>query len=127
MPSIQGRRAFTIDRKRVLFRSARALILAVLLGQLEEAPQRVRALATTYTAFLDHAFDPRTSRFHNRSEARPVPICPRADLGGVTRPIGRSPAACAGAGHNLHRFPGPCLRSKNVALSQFHECGPPLA
>ena len=31
--------------------NARALILAVLLGQLEEAPSRVRALATTYAAF----------------------------------------------------------------------------
>jgi glycosyltransferase involved in cell wall biosynthesis len=45
--------------------NARALILAVLLGQLEEAPQRVRALATTYAAFLDNAFDPKTTRFHN--------------------------------------------------------------
>ena len=45
--------------------NARALILAVLLGQLEEAPKRVRALATTYAAFLDYAFDPKTGRFHN--------------------------------------------------------------
>ena len=45
--------------------NARALILAVLLGQLEDAPQRVRALATTYAAFLDYAFDPKTARFHN--------------------------------------------------------------
>jgi glycosyltransferase involved in cell wall biosynthesis len=45
--------------------NARALILAVLLGQLEETPKRVRALATTYAAFLDYAFDPRTTRFHN--------------------------------------------------------------
>jgi len=45
--------------------NARALILAVLLGQLEEAPKRVRALATTYAAFLDRAFDPKTTRFHN--------------------------------------------------------------
>jgi len=45
--------------------NARALILAVLLGELEEAPQRVPALATTYAAFLDHAFDPKTTRFHN--------------------------------------------------------------
>jgi len=45
--------------------NARALILAVLLGQLEEAPQRVQGLATTYAAFLDHAFDPKTTRFHN--------------------------------------------------------------
>lgn len=45
--------------------NARALILAVLLGQLEESPQRVRALAATYAAFLEHAFDPKTARFHN--------------------------------------------------------------
>jgi glycosyltransferase involved in cell wall biosynthesis len=45
--------------------NARALILAVLLGQLEEAPKRVRVLATTYAAFLDFAFDPKTTRFHN--------------------------------------------------------------
>jgi glycosyltransferase involved in cell wall biosynthesis len=45
--------------------NARALILAVLLGQLEEAPKGVRALATTYAAFLDNAFDPKTARFHN--------------------------------------------------------------
>ncbi|MGD0578559.1 MAG: glycosyltransferase family 4 protein [Bryobacteraceae bacterium] len=45
--------------------NARALILAVLLGQLEEAPKRARALATTYAAFLDYAFDPKTTRFHN--------------------------------------------------------------
>jgi hypothetical protein len=37
----------------------------VFLGQLEEAPKRVRALATTYAAFLDYAFDPITGRFHN--------------------------------------------------------------
>ena len=45
--------------------NARALILAVLLGQLEEAPQRVRALAEIYAAFLKDAFDPKTARFHN--------------------------------------------------------------
>jgi glycosyltransferase involved in cell wall biosynthesis len=45
--------------------NARALILAVLLGQLEEAPKGVRALATTYAAFLNDAFDPKTTRFHN--------------------------------------------------------------
>ena len=45
--------------------NTRALILAVLLGQLEEAPKRVRALATTYAAFLDYAFNPKTARFHN--------------------------------------------------------------
>ena len=45
--------------------NARALIVAVLLGQMEDAPKRVRMLATTYTAFLKYAFDPKTGRFHN--------------------------------------------------------------
>jgi glycosyltransferase involved in cell wall biosynthesis len=45
--------------------NARALILAVHLCQLQEAPQRVRTLATTYAAFLDSAFNPTTCRFHN--------------------------------------------------------------
>jgi glycosyltransferase involved in cell wall biosynthesis len=45
--------------------NARALILAVLLGQLDETPKRVRALATTYAAFLDRAFNRKTTRFHN--------------------------------------------------------------
>jgi hypothetical protein len=45
--------------------NARALILAVLLRQLDEAPKRVRALATTYAAFLDYAFDQETTHFHN--------------------------------------------------------------
>ena len=43
--------------------NARALILAVQLGQLEEAPKRVRALATTYAAFLDYAFNPKSGPF----------------------------------------------------------------
>ena len=45
--------------------NARAFILAVLLGELGEEPERVRTLATTYAAFLHHAFDTNTKRFHN--------------------------------------------------------------
>jgi len=45
--------------------NARALILAVLLGQLEESPKRVWKLATTYAAFLNYAFDAKAARFHN--------------------------------------------------------------
>src|SRR5216684_3335265 len=45
--------------------NARAFILAVLLSELGEDPDRVRTLATTYAAFLYHAFDPKTKRFHN--------------------------------------------------------------
>jgi glycosyltransferase involved in cell wall biosynthesis len=45
--------------------NARAFILAVLLSELGEEPERVRTLATTYAAFLHHAFDRRVKRFHN--------------------------------------------------------------
>jgi glycosyltransferase involved in cell wall biosynthesis len=46
--------------------NARAFILTVLLGEMDEDPERVRTLATTYAAFLNHAFDPKTHRFHNQ-------------------------------------------------------------
>ena len=45
--------------------NARAFILALLLDALEEEPERARTLATTYAAFLNHAFDLKTKRFHN--------------------------------------------------------------
>jgi len=45
--------------------NARAFILAVLLSELGEDPERVRTLASTYAAFLHHAFDLKTKRFHN--------------------------------------------------------------
>lgn len=45
--------------------NARALILTLLLEELGHAPNVVRQLATTYTAFLNYAFDPSTNRFRN--------------------------------------------------------------
>ena len=45
--------------------NARAFVLAVLLHELGEDPELVRALATTSAAFLHHAFDLKTKRFHN--------------------------------------------------------------
>jgi glycosyltransferase involved in cell wall biosynthesis len=45
--------------------NARAFVLAVLLGELGEDPECVRTLATTSAAFLHHAFDLKTKRFHN--------------------------------------------------------------
>ncbi len=45
--------------------NARAFILAVLLDELEEEPAQARTLATTYAAFLNHAFDLKSKRFHN--------------------------------------------------------------
>lgn len=45
--------------------NARAFILAVLLHELGENEESVRTLATNYAAFLYHAFDGHTKRFHN--------------------------------------------------------------
>lgn len=45
--------------------NARAFILSVLLDKMEQDPETVRTLATTYAAFLNHAFNPKTRRFHN--------------------------------------------------------------
>jgi glycosyltransferase involved in cell wall biosynthesis len=45
--------------------NARAFILAVLLGELGEDTERVRSLASTSAAFLYHALDNQTKRFHN--------------------------------------------------------------
>jgi hypothetical protein len=45
--------------------NARAFILAALLGELGADPESVRTLATNCAAFLHHAFDPKTKRFHN--------------------------------------------------------------
>ncbi len=45
--------------------NARAFILAILLGELGHNIEQVRTLGTTYAAFLHHAFDRKTLRFHN--------------------------------------------------------------
>jgi hypothetical protein len=45
--------------------NARAFILALLLDELGEEPESLRGMATTCAAFLHHAFDPQTKRFHN--------------------------------------------------------------
>ena len=45
--------------------NARAFILAVLLCELGEDSERLRTVATTCAAFLHHAFEPQTKRFHN--------------------------------------------------------------
>ncbi|HAH04966.1 MAG TPA: glycosyl transferase family 1 [Elusimicrobia bacterium] len=45
--------------------NARALILTVLLDELWEDSPRLLNAATTYAAFLQHAFDPKLNRFRN--------------------------------------------------------------
>jgi len=45
--------------------NARAFILAVLLDELGDDPEPLRSVATTCAAFLHHAFDTKTKRFHN--------------------------------------------------------------
>jgi glycosyltransferase involved in cell wall biosynthesis len=45
--------------------NARAFILAVLMGELSDDAELERSLASTSAAFLHHAFDPGSGRFHN--------------------------------------------------------------
>ncbi len=45
--------------------NARAFILAVRLGEAGEESGHARSLGVTSAAFLHHAFDPKTKRFHN--------------------------------------------------------------
>ena len=45
--------------------NARAFFLSALLDELKEEPARVQTLSATYAAFLNHAFDDKTKRFHN--------------------------------------------------------------
>ncbi len=45
--------------------NARAFVLALQLGALGDDPEELRGLATTCAAFLHHAFDTNTKRFHN--------------------------------------------------------------
>jgi glycosyltransferase involved in cell wall biosynthesis len=45
--------------------NARAFILAVLMGELSDDAELERSLASTSAAFLHHAFDPASGRFHN--------------------------------------------------------------
>ena len=52
--------------------NARAFILAVLLDEMEEEPERVRTLATTYAAFLHHAFDAQDQALPQPPELRPA-------------------------------------------------------
>ena len=50
--------------------NARGCILTLLLEELGEDWRKVRALATTYLAFLNYAFDRETRRSRARSRAR---------------------------------------------------------
>jgi glycosyltransferase involved in cell wall biosynthesis len=45
--------------------NARALVLALMLQQLGHGTPRIHSQATTYAAFLNHAFDRPSRRFHN--------------------------------------------------------------
>lgn len=45
--------------------NARAFILMVMLEEMDEEPEHIRTLATTYAAFLNHAFNPKTGRFRH--------------------------------------------------------------
>ncbi len=45
--------------------NARAFILAVMLGEVGQDAEKLRGLATTYIAFMQHAYMPKVRRFHN--------------------------------------------------------------
>jgi glycosyltransferase involved in cell wall biosynthesis len=78
--------------------NARAFILGVLLSELGEDPEQVRTLATTYAAFLYHAFDLKTKRFHNHMsfdrrwlDAQGSEDCQARALWALGVGVGRSP------------------------------------
>jgi len=78
--------------------NARAFVLAVLLGELGEEPESVRTLATTYAAFLHHAFDVKAKRFHNHLsfdrrwlDAQGSEDCQARALWALGMGVGRSP------------------------------------
>src|SRR6202167_1615377 len=81
--------------------NARAFILAVLLGELGEEPERLRAMATTCAAFLQHAFDAPTKRFHNHMsfdrrwlDPQGSEDCQGRALWALGVGVGRSPLRC---------------------------------
>src|SRR5271167_2707601 len=78
--------------------NARAFILAVLLDELGEEPERLRGIATTCAAFLHHAFDAQTKRFHNHMsfdrrwlDAQGSEDCQGRALWALGVAVGRSP------------------------------------
>ena len=77
--------------------NARAFILAVLLSELGEEPERVRTLATTYAAFL-------ASRVRSQNKTLPQPPEFRPPLARRTRVRGLSRASALGAGRGRGAF-----------------------
>ena len=78
--------------------NARAFILAVLLDELGEEAQPLRNVATTCAAFLQHAFDAKTKRFHNHMsfdrhwlDAQGSEDCQGRALWALGVGVGRSP------------------------------------
>src|SRR6202790_5121108 len=78
--------------------NARAFILAVLLDELGEEPEALLSVATTSAAFLQHAFDTLTKRFHNHmsfdprwSDDRGSEDCQGRALWALGVAVGRSP------------------------------------
>jgi glycosyltransferase involved in cell wall biosynthesis len=81
--------------------NARAFILTLLLEELGEEPEYARKLATTSAAFLQHAFDPKTLRFHNHMsfdrqwvDDQGSEDCHGRALWALGMGVGRSPFRC---------------------------------
>ena len=100
--------------------NARAFVLAVLLGELGEDPECVRALATTSAAFLHHAFDLKTKRFHNHLsfdrrwlDEQGSEDCQGRALWALGTGVGRSPS------RSFHMMAGQLFALSLPALTGF--------
>ena len=100
--------------------NARAFILSLLLGELGVDPETTRPLATTAAAFLHHAFDPKTGRFHNfmSFDRRWLDVqgsedCHGRALWALGMGVGRSPF------HNFQMLAGQLFSQALPALTGF--------
>ena len=100
--------------------NARAFILAVQLDELGEDPEPLRNIATTCAAFLNHAFDAQTKRFHNHMsfdrrwlDVQGSEDCQGRALWALGIGVGRSPF------RNFHMMAGQLFALALPALTEF--------
>src|SRR5581483_7267658 len=100
--------------------NARAFILAVLLCELGEEPGCLRSMASTCGAFLHHAFDPQTKRFHNHMgfdrhwlDTQGSEDCQGRALWALGLGVGRSPL------RNVQMMAGQIFAQALPAITEF--------
>jgi glycosyltransferase involved in cell wall biosynthesis len=100
--------------------NARAFILAVLLEELGEEPERLRGMATTCGAFLHHAFDAQPKRFHNHMgfdrhwlDSQGSEDCQGRALWALGVGVGRSPL------RNVQMMAGQLFAQALPAITEF--------